>query len=232
MCTVAPEPRVASILASGASVGTYTSHGTPRARAPAASACAWLPAEAPTTPAVQPSPSAASLAATPRILNEPVRCRFSALSATTPPARSEIVREDRIGVRRAIVSTAGRAAATSIGRDSAHQSGTARIASISTSRPQRQRGHADRAAGRRIAQEVGAVRLVDVLERARCRSRRCRMRTASASCAPAAAATMARLSRQRRVWSPIEPSTSEPVSGIDRVWPDRKTSPLDFTACE
>jgi hypothetical protein len=31
-------------------------------------------------------------------LNEPVRCRFSAFSATTPPARSEIVRVDSTGV--------------------------------------------------------------------------------------------------------------------------------------
>ena len=64
-----------------------------------------------TTPLRQPSsPSAASLAATPRTLNEPVRCRFSAFSTTSPPARSEIVREDSIGVRRATVCTASRAA--------------------------------------------------------------------------------------------------------------------------
>ena len=53
------------------------------------------------------------LVGAPRILNEPVRCRFSALSTTTPPTRSEIVRDDSTGVRRAIASTAGRAAATS-----------------------------------------------------------------------------------------------------------------------
>ena len=57
-------------------------------------------------------------------------------------------------------------------------------------------------------------------------------RTASASCAPAAAATIARLSRQRRVWSPIEPPTSSPVSGSTGVWPERKTRPLEMTAWE
>ena len=49
-CTVAPCPRAASALAIGASAGTKTSHGTPRAAAAAATPCAWLPAEAATTP--------------------------------------------------------------------------------------------------------------------------------------------------------------------------------------
>ena len=80
----------------------------------AASAGNHAQALAATTPLAQPaSPSAASLAATPRTLNEPVRCRFSALSTTVPPARSENVRVERIGVRRATVSTAARAAWTS-----------------------------------------------------------------------------------------------------------------------
>ena len=112
--TIAPSPRAASVFAIGASAGTKTSHGTPIVRAAAATACAWLPAEAATTPALQPSaPSAASFAAVPRTLNEPVLWRFSAFSATTPPARSEIVRVESTGVRRAIVSTAARAASTS-----------------------------------------------------------------------------------------------------------------------
>ena len=46
MSTVAPWSRAASILAIGASSGTNTSHGTPRARAAAARLCAWLPAAA------------------------------------------------------------------------------------------------------------------------------------------------------------------------------------------
>ena len=112
--TIAPCPRAASTFAIGASAGTKTSHGMPICAAPAASAWAWLPAQAATTPLVQASPSAASLAATPRTLNEPVRCRFSAFSTTVPPARSLNVRVDRIGVRRATVSTAARAALTSL----------------------------------------------------------------------------------------------------------------------
>ena len=86
--------------------GTKTSQRTPRAAAATASDWAWLPADAATTPRAQPSsPSAASLADAPRTLNEPVRWRFSALSSTTPPARSEIVRVERTGVRFATRST-------------------------------------------------------------------------------------------------------------------------------
>ena len=115
MWTIAPCSRAASTLDIGASAGTKTSHGTPRAAAAAASAWAWLPADAATTPLAQPSsPSAASLAATPRTLKDPVRWRFSAFSATVPPARSENVRVESIGVRRATVSTAVRAALTSL----------------------------------------------------------------------------------------------------------------------
>ena len=111
-CTIAPWPRAASAFAIGASAGTNTSQRTPRAAAAAASPCAWLPADAATTPFAQPaSPSAASFAAAPRTLNEPVRWRFSAFSTTVPPARSEIVRVDSTGVRLATRSTSGRAAA-------------------------------------------------------------------------------------------------------------------------
>jgi hypothetical protein len=46
-------------------------------------------------------------------LKEPVRWRFSAFSATTPPARSENVRVESTGVRRAVVAAPSRAAATS-----------------------------------------------------------------------------------------------------------------------
>src|SRR3954451_8633575 len=130
----------------------------PRALAAAASACAWLPALAATTPFAQPSsPSAASLLATPRTLKEPVRCRFSALSTTVPPARSENVRVERIGVRRATVLTAARAARTS----SAESDDGIHLDLC----PERQRGHADRGARGRLGLEVGRVRLVDVLER-------------------------------------------------------------------
>ena len=57
-------------------------------------------------------------------------------------------------------------------------------------------------------------------------------RTASVSEAPAAAATIARLSRQRFVCGPMPPSTSAPVSGSIGVWPDRKISPPLLTAWE
>ena len=119
----------------------------------------------PRRPALHSSPSAASFAETPRILNEPVRCRFSAFSITTPPARSEIVRDDSTGVCRAIASHGRPRGGDVVGRDGAHQSGTARTASISTSAPS---GSAAtpivlRAGGR--VREVRAVGLVDVLER-------------------------------------------------------------------
>ncbi len=52
---------------------------TPASRAAQATACAWLPALAATTPAARwASPSVDSLLTAPRILNEPVRWRFSA----------------------------------------------------------------------------------------------------------------------------------------------------------
>src|SRR3954466_5235464 len=158
MCTIAPCARVASTLAIGASSGTNTSHGIPRAAAAVATAWAWLPADAATTPFAQPScPSTASLLATPRTLNEPVRWRFSAFSTTVPPARSENVRVDRIGVRRATASTAARAA-----RTSSAESDDCIHLDLS---PERQRRHADGGARRRLGLEVGGVRLVDVIER-------------------------------------------------------------------
>src|SRR5215208_5825865 len=162
----APIPRAASTFASGASVGTKTSQCTPRWRAAAASAWPWLPADAATTPLRQPSsPSESSLAATPRTLKEPVRCRFSALSETTPPARSEIVREDSIGVRRASDSTAGRAAAISAAPTDADLVREGDDGIDLDLRSERERRHADRRARGRVGLEVGAVGLVDVLER-------------------------------------------------------------------
>src|SRR5437588_786904 len=58
------------------------------------------------------------------------------------------------------------------------------------------------------------------------------MRTAWSREAPAAAATIFRLSRQRRALSPGEPSTSSPVAGSRCTWPLRKRSPAALTACE
>ena len=108
-----PCPRAASALAIGASAGTKTSHGTPRVARGRRQRLGVVAGDAATTPRAQPaSPSAASFAAAPRILNEPVRCRFSAFSTTSPPARSEIVRVESTGVRRAIGARTARVRAT------------------------------------------------------------------------------------------------------------------------
>ena len=61
---------------------------SPRARAAYASDWPWLPALPVTTPFTEGSSEAILLRA-PRTLKEPVRCRFSALSAIVPP----VVRE-------------------------------------------------------------------------------------------------------------------------------------------
>src|SRR4051812_20461062 len=89
-----------------------TSQGTPRTRAACARAHAWLPALPAVTPRAQPSPSAASLFSAPRTLNDPVRWRFSALSATDAPVRSPSVSDGSTGVRLATSATAARARAT------------------------------------------------------------------------------------------------------------------------
>ena len=98
MLTCAPSDRAASTLAIGAPSGMNTKHGTPRARAAYATAWAWLPALPVITPAAHSSPSIDTFVSAPRILNEPVLCRFSLFSATIPPARSLSVRELSTGV--------------------------------------------------------------------------------------------------------------------------------------
>ena len=73
---------------------------TPRRAAATATACAWLPALAAQTPAFSTASGRRSIAfVAPRTLNEPVRCRHSALSITSPPNRRESSPERRIGVR-------------------------------------------------------------------------------------------------------------------------------------
>jgi hypothetical protein len=88
-------------LVSGALTGMKTSQRTPSARAACASAWAWLPALAATTPPAQPSPRRRILTAVPRTLNEPVRCRLSALSSIGAPSRSVSVADGSTGVGRA-----------------------------------------------------------------------------------------------------------------------------------
>ena len=96
--TSAPSAFAASTLEIGAGSGMNTTQRTPRDRAAYATAWAWFPALPVTTPPPHASPSAASLDSAPRSLNEPVRCRFSALNATVAPARSLSVRELSTGV--------------------------------------------------------------------------------------------------------------------------------------
>jgi hypothetical protein len=111
--TVAPSAAAPSALAIGASAGMNTSHGTPRARAANASACAWLPAEPHTTPFAHALPRASSLARTPRSLNDPVRCRDSALRTTSAPVISDSVADGSTGVWRTRSAPAARARAMS-----------------------------------------------------------------------------------------------------------------------
>ena len=64
----------------------------PALRAAQATACPWLPALAVTTPAARSvSVSDAIVLTAPRILNDPVRCRFSALRYTgSPQSRASV----------------------------------------------------------------------------------------------------------------------------------------------
>ena len=89
----------------GAPVGTKISHGTPKCRAANANAWAWLPALPAVTPAAAAEPSEATLFIAPRILKAPVRCRLSAFSTTSPPARSESAAEVTTGVCLAATET-------------------------------------------------------------------------------------------------------------------------------
>ena len=107
--TFAPCRRDASILVIGAPTGTKISHGTPKCSAANARAWAWLPALPVVTPRAASLPSAASLFMAPRILNDPVRWRFSALSTTLPPMSSDSVREVSTGVCFATDPTTARA---------------------------------------------------------------------------------------------------------------------------
>src|SRR5436190_2542137 len=84
--------------------------GAPSSRAAHATACPWLPALAATTPAARCSGSRLeSLTYAPRTLNEPVRCRFSALRLTGRPASRDSVSDGKTGVTRATPSSRSRA---------------------------------------------------------------------------------------------------------------------------
>ena len=96
--TIAPAARQASIFEIGAPAGTNSSHRTPWWRAASAIPCAWLPALPAVTPLRAASPSATSLFIPPRILNAPVRCRFSAFNTTGAPAVSDSAADGSTGV--------------------------------------------------------------------------------------------------------------------------------------
>src|SRR3954452_21833552 len=86
----------------------------PSRRAARATPCAWLPALAATTPrARSASVSREMRVYAPRILNDPVRCRFSHLSHTGPPTRSASPRECHSGVCRTTSPRSSAAASTS-----------------------------------------------------------------------------------------------------------------------
>src|SRR5919109_622264 len=87
---------------------------TPASRAASATACPWFPALAVTTPAARSaSERVASLLTAPRILNDPVRCRFSALRKRRRPLRRPSVSDEMTGVGRARTAIRDRAASMS-----------------------------------------------------------------------------------------------------------------------
>src|ERR671932_1263611 len=88
--------------------------GAPSSRAAHATAWPWFPALAATTPAARSaSVSVAILLTAPRILNEPVRCRFSAFSHTSRPVMRENVSDGCAAVTRATPSSRARAVSMS-----------------------------------------------------------------------------------------------------------------------
>ena len=228
-----PRARVASTLRAARSTGMKTSHGTPALAAARATALAWLPA-LPRRRRLRSAPSAASFAGAPRILNDPVRCRFSALSTTDRRPRA----------RRASTRPAPRAPDDGVDdrpdpRDvgavtprAAHQPDSATMASISTFGAPRQRGDPDRHAGGGLPGKYSRVGLVDLpegphvgdVDRAAARRR--------PASAPAAAQTAARFSRQRPRLPPAAPRPARPVAGSSGICPEQNSSPPAATAWE
>ncbi len=92
-----------SRLNAGACADTSTVASTPNVRAARATPRPWFPADAAITLRRPPgsSASAASRAAAPRSLNEPVRCRFSSFSQTSAPVRRPSDGAGTSGVTRA-----------------------------------------------------------------------------------------------------------------------------------
>src|SRR5919202_4850406 len=98
--TRAPYPRVADTFASGAWLGMTMVAATPARAAATATPWPWLPADAAMTPRSRALAGRVRMRFNaPRILYEPVRCRFSYLSQTRPWHSSENVRDSQHGVR-------------------------------------------------------------------------------------------------------------------------------------
>ena len=96
-----PSASIAAIFTAGAESGTITVQETPSRRAFQATPCAMLPALAVTTPRASSSGLARAIALPePRILNDPIGCRFSSFSQSVAPSTSS----GSSGVRRAIPS--------------------------------------------------------------------------------------------------------------------------------
>jgi len=87
-------------LASGAWRRITMVAATPASAAATATPWAWLPAEAAITPRSRALVGKVRMRfSAPRILYDPVRCRFSYFSQTRPPHSSEKVRDSQQGVR-------------------------------------------------------------------------------------------------------------------------------------
>src|ERR671918_1108917 len=100
----------------GALSGTKIVAVMPASRAAQATAWPWLPALAATTPAERSSGVRLAIVLTaPRILKAPVRCRFSALSSTSRPARRDSVSDGKTGVTRTRSRRRSRASAIALG---------------------------------------------------------------------------------------------------------------------
>ena len=85
------------ILVNGVSAGMTIVAGIPSRWAWYATPCAWLPADAATTPVARSAAGerAARKLRAPRSLNDAVNCRFSNFSQTRAPVISESVRDGR-----------------------------------------------------------------------------------------------------------------------------------------
>src|SRR3954452_644753 len=121
----------------------------PSRSAASATPCAWLPALAATTPAARSAGVSREIRTyAPRILNDPARWRFSHLSATGPPTRSDSGRDVSTGVSRATSPRSSRAASMSARVTTLAPTSMSVMVSVCPSRPvaircEDERGSAD-----------------------------------------------------------------------------------------